>query len=59
MTPKYYYIVIDTLGHRDFNKNLITGISQASQIIGIDIDSNKFAIAKNFGVIEFVNPKRF
>ncbi|KAK3007563.1 hypothetical protein RJ639_014409 [Escallonia herrerae] len=29
----------------------------ASRIIGIDIDSKKFEIAKNFGVTEFVNPK--
>ncbi|GMP90524.1 hypothetical protein CsSME_00041613 [Camellia sinensis var. sinensis] len=29
----------------------------ASRIIGVDIDSNKFDIAKNFGVTEFVNPK--
>ncbi|KAK9146242.1 hypothetical protein Sjap_006145 [Stephania japonica] len=29
----------------------------ASRIIGIDIDSNKFERAKNFGVTEFVNPK--
>nr|CAB3451481.1 unnamed protein product [Digitaria exilis] len=29
----------------------------ASRIIGIDIDSKKFDVAKNFGVTEFVNPK--
>ncbi|KAI8574338.1 hypothetical protein RHMOL_Rhmol01G0346300 [Rhododendron molle] len=29
----------------------------ASRVIGIDIDSNKFDVAKNFGVTEFVNPK--
>lgn len=29
----------------------------ASRIIGIDIDSNKFERAKNFGVTEFINPK--
>ncbi|XP_057438475.1 alcohol dehydrogenase class-3-like [Lotus japonicus] len=29
----------------------------ASRVIGVDIDSNKFQIAKDFGVTEFVNPK--
>lgn len=29
----------------------------ASRIIGIDIDTKKFDVAKNFGVTEFVNPK--
>ncbi|KAL3029169.1 hypothetical protein AAZX31_03G150200 [Glycine max] len=28
----------------------------ASRVIGIDIDSKKFDIAKNFGVTEFINP---
>ncbi|KAJ6403662.1 hypothetical protein OIU84_011963 [Salix udensis] len=31
--------------------------ASASRIIGIDIDSNKFDRAKDFGVTEFVNPK--
>nr|BAJ83825.1 glutathione-dependent formaldehyde dehydrogenase [Epipremnum aureum] len=31
----------------------------ASRIIGIDIDSKKFDVAKNFGVTEFVNPKDY
>ncbi|CAM6107469.1 unnamed protein product [Calypogeia fissa] len=29
----------------------------ASEVIGIDIDANKFAIAKDFGVTKFINPK--
>ncbi|KAH9318535.1 hypothetical protein KI387_020304, partial [Taxus chinensis] len=29
----------------------------ASRVIGIDIDSKKFETAKDFGVMEFVNPK--
>ncbi|WJX57774.1 hypothetical protein P8452_43299 [Trifolium repens] len=29
----------------------------ASRVIGIDIDSSKYDIAKNFGVTEFINPK--
>ena len=28
----------------------------ASRVIGIDIDSKKFDVAKNFGVTEFINP---
>ncbi|KAE8701405.1 Alcohol dehydrogenase class-3 [Hibiscus syriacus] len=31
----------------------------ASRIIGVDIDSKKYDIAKNFGVTEFVNPKDY
>ncbi|MQL79299.1 hypothetical protein Taro_011736 [Colocasia esculenta] len=31
----------------------------ASRIIGVDIDSKKFDVAKNFGVTEFVNPKEY
>ncbi|XVE78016.1 hypothetical protein DITRI_Ditri13aG0110300 [Diplodiscus trichospermus] len=33
--------------------------SAALRIIGIDIDSKKFDVAKNFGVTEFVNPKDY
>ena len=29
----------------------------ASRIIGVDIDPNKFSIAKNFGFTAFLNPK--
>ncbi|KAE8685479.1 Alcohol dehydrogenase class-3 [Hibiscus syriacus] len=31
----------------------------ASRIIGVDIDSKKYHISKNFGVTEFVNPKDY
>ncbi|XWS10544.1 hypothetical protein CRYUN_Cryun38cG0004700 [Craigia yunnanensis] len=31
----------------------------AFRIIGVDIDSKKFDVAKNFGVTEFVNPKDY
>ncbi|XWS75136.1 hypothetical protein CRYUN_Cryun01aG0059500 [Craigia yunnanensis] len=31
----------------------------ASRIIGVDIDSKKFDVVKNFGVTEFVNPKDY
>ncbi|XP_039000875.1 alcohol dehydrogenase class-3-like [Hibiscus syriacus] len=31
----------------------------ASRIIGVEIDSKKYDIAKNFGVTEFVNPKDY
>lgn len=31
----------------------------ASRIIGVDINPEKFAIAKQFGVTEFINPKDF
>ncbi|WJX73117.1 alcohol dehydrogenase [Trifolium repens] len=32
-------------------------ISGASRIIGVDLVSSRFELAKKFGVIEFVNPK--
>ncbi|XP_043726154.1 alcohol dehydrogenase [Telopea speciosissima] len=32
-------------------------IAEASRIIGVDFNSNRFIAAKNFGVTEFVNPK--
>ncbi len=28
-TPKYHYTIINTPGHRDYIKNMITGTSQA------------------------------
>ncbi|KAK2364891.1 alcohol dehydrogenase [Trifolium repens] len=34
-----------------------TRISGASRIIGVDLVSSRFELAKKFGVIEFVNPK--
>ncbi|XP_059630566.1 alcohol dehydrogenase 1-like isoform X2 [Cornus florida] len=34
-------------------------IAGASRIIGVDLNSNRFDQAKNFGVTEFVNPKDY
>ncbi|MEI4850441.1 zinc-binding dehydrogenase, partial [Klebsiella pneumoniae] len=32
-------------------------ICGASRIIGVDLNANRFELAKNFGVTEFVNPE--
>ncbi|KAJ0748566.1 putative alcohol dehydrogenase [Helianthus annuus] len=34
-------------------------ISGASRIIGVDLNANRFELAKKFGVTEFVNPKDY
>ncbi|KAJ0718167.1 putative UDP-glucose 6-dehydrogenase [Helianthus annuus] len=34
-------------------------IAGASRIIGVDLNANRFELAKKFGVTEFVNPKDY
>merc|ERR1719295_282793 len=49
-TPKYYVTIIDAPGHRDFIKNMITGISQADcgvLIIASGVGEFEAGISKN------------
>uniref|UniRef100_A0A673TY63 Tr-type G domain-containing protein n=1 Tax=Suricata suricatta TaxID=37032 RepID=A0A673TY63_SURSU len=49
-TSKYYVTIIDALGHRDFIKNMITGISQADcavLIVAAGVGEFEASISKN------------
>ena len=49
-TSKYYVTIIDTLGHRDFIKNMITGTSQADcavLIVAAGVGEFEAGISKN------------
>lgn len=61
-TPKYYFTIIDAPGHKDFVKNMITGVSQADAAVlvvsakeGIQPQTKEHAyLAKTLGIKQLI-----